>query len=74
MEDEEEDYPQICVRWDPENLDSYEAMFHKVHYEQGVAVLKDLIERMKNQVKMGQTEHPELDVQPVPGGEDDVLN
>jgi len=71
---EDKDYPQICVRWDPDNLEAYEAMFHKVHFEQAIAVLEDLRNRMIQQVKLGQTEHPELEVTPVPGGEDDVLN
>jgi len=70
----DEDYPEIRVRWDPDNLEAYEALFHKVHFEQGIAILKDLMERMIEQVKVGQTEHPELEVTPVAGGEDDVLN
>lgn len=68
------EYPEIHIRWDPENLDSYEVIFEKVQYNQGIAVLRNLIEQMEEQVEVGQTEQPELNVTPIPGGNDDILN
>ena len=68
------EYPEIHIRWDPKNLDSYEVLFEKVQYNQGIIILRNLIEQMEEEIKVGQTEHSELDVTPIPGGSDDVLN
>lgn len=64
----------ILIEIDPEDPAAYQVTFARpIRHAVVMNVLADLLNRMVEQVELGQTEHPELTVTPIPGGDDDIF-
>lgn len=65
---------EIRILIDRDDPLAYQVQFvNQVNHIHLVSVLHDLINRLITQVDVGQTEHPELTVLPIPGGDDDIF-